>query len=331
MNDKVRHLSWERFVDLVDGGPPAIEVVSGSPVVQIFTAAEGARIGIRTACDAEIPPSPLVEISIAQKQHGGEDVIEISTASRALYREFYSFCCAVADRVQIEAMPISDAIESALAAWESLLRQINLLSNEKQIGLLGELIALRRLHSSIGWKAAIEAWKGPTNEEHDFSWGHLDLEVKTTTSERRSHLISSLTQLEPSPDRTLHLLSIQLTGTGHDAGESLPEAVSGIIDAVREHAPSSLDLLKTRLSQAGWQSEHAAYYHKKLTLRTPLAVIPIDDACPRLTPAILAPLPADVTVRLDQVTYRIDVTGLGTEDEAPEFLAVLPKVDPDAA
>ena len=65
----------------------------------------------------------------------------------------------------------------------------------------------------------MNSWRGPIGEEHDFGMSAPDVEVKTTLGERREHWISTATQLVPTGDRPLYLLSIQLTSAALDSGQ----------------------------------------------------------------------------------------------------------------
>jgi hypothetical protein len=300
-------------------------VVTGEPRVEIFTDAGGSRIGVRTpAPEADIPPSPLVEIDVRRRQLGGSDVVEISTNNGTLIRDFYAFACSVADRLQVDGMPVVTAVEAALGAWAALLQRLALLDDQRQAGLMGELWLLRLLAESDGWPAAISAWKGTDAEEHDFSLPHADVEVKTTLSEKRLHIVGSLTQLVPTGSRPLYVLSVQLTGAGAGGGDSLTDAVRKSLRDVAAD-PESLRRLRTRLEHAGWVDDHAAHYRRPFTLRTPPQLVPVDDDCPAITPDALAGLGDDRLARIGQVAYRIDVTGLGHEFGSDAFHEVLPR------
>lgn len=321
-----RHLSWERFESLIEAGPPAVEVVAGEPRVEIFTDAGGSRIGVRTpAAEADPPPSPLIEIDIRRRRVDDAEVVEISTANSALYRDFYAFACAVADRLQIDSMPAGAAVDSALEAWAALLRRLALLTDERQAGLIGELWLLRRLAAAVGWSTAVEAWKGADAEEHDFSWPGADVEVKTTLSETRVHVIGSLTQLVPTGSTPLFILSIQLTGAGAGSGETLAEAVQAARDGLAAEDDATRRRLRARLEHSGWRDENGPHYRRRFVSRAQPTLVPVDESCPVITPGTLSSLGPDRLARVGQVTYRVDLTGLGHEDGSPQFLAMLPR------
>jgi hypothetical protein len=322
-----RHLGWEGFQTLVAAGPPAVEPITGEPAVELFTDPHGARIGLRTpSLGVEFPPSPLVEIDVRSVAFGGgPPVIEVSTGNRDLYRDFYAFACAVADRLQVDHLPPDRAIADSLDAWSALLERLVVLSSEKQIGLLGELWALERVGVGYGLEFALQAWKGPEAEEHDFSLQTRDIEVKTTGGERRVHIISALTQLLPNPDRPLYLLSVQLTDAGGgDEGWTLSERVEELGIRIRSLGAAAESGFRARLEKAGWQDVHREHYRRRFRLRTQPALVPVDNSCPAIVPTTLETLGEARTSRILQVSYRVNVTGLGFEDGAPEFLSVLP-------
>jgi hypothetical protein len=320
------HLTWERFRDLIDAGPPAVERVMGSPIVEIFTDAGGTRIGVRTP-SPDLPEfAPLVSMELRRRYLEIGECLEVSTANRSLFRDFYSFACSLADRIQIEKLGASDAVEQSLEAWAAVVEQEAVLSPERQLGLLGELWLLERLAESQGWERAVESWKGSEAEEHDFSWGDVDVEVKTTTSEKRIHVIGSLTQLEASPSRRLYLLSLQLTAAGSLEGTDLASTVRSIQARLSSTAPTSLAAFEAALAAVGYREEHEALYRRRLHLRTEPLLVPVDEHCPRLTRSMVDALGAPWTDRIQHdVRYRVDVSGLGAPDGTSEFAAVIPK------
>jgi hypothetical protein len=322
-----RHLGWEGFQTLIAAGPPAVEPIAGEPAVELFTDAHGARIGLRTpSLGLELPPSPLVEIDVRSVVFDDEpSVIEVSTKNQNLYRDFYAFACAVADRLQVDHLPADGAIAQSLDAWSALLERLVVLSFEKQIGLLGELWALERVAAAYGFEFALQSWKGTDAEEHDFSLPAHELEVKTTGGERRVHIVSGLTQLVPNPNRPLYILSVQLTDAGGaDDGWTLSERVEELGTRIRELGIAAESAFRRRLEQAGWQDSHREHYRRRFRLRAHSVLVPVDAACPAIVPTTRQALGKDRTSRISQVSYRIDVTGLGFEDGTPEFLSILP-------
>lgn len=319
-----RHLSWERFASLVIAEPPAVERVSGEPRVEIFTDPGGSRIGIRIFSDSTVPDMPLVEIDSRSMAMDGENVIEISTTNSRLYREFYAFACTVADGVQIASLTPACAVETSLASWAALVERLAILSLERQTGLLGELWMLNRIAAAKGWGDALRSWKGPDAEEHDFSLADGDIEVKTTVSERRIHMIGSLTQLLPMPGRPLYILSLQFTQSGLGPGSTLTQAVAEAYASAGAESSVFASDLGSRLQRVGWRQEHGQYYRRRWNLRSAAQLITVDETCPAIVPETVASLGVSRLSRVVQLSYRVDLEGLGSEDGSAEFLQILP-------
>ncbi len=219
--------------------------------------------------------------------------------------EAYPALCAVADRIQLDGLPLDRAVTEVLAGYHELLRGLGRLSDEEAVGLFGELLVLRWLGAGLGTGPALQAWQGPDGEEHDFCLSDLDVEVKSTTSEVRRHWIGSTTQLLPTLGRPLCLLSIQLTGAG-SGGSSLPELVETVR---RVYEGDDLTRLNEILARIGWSDMHAPLYGSRYRLRSAPLTFDVDAAFPAITPARLelAGVPMD---RIAAVRYLLDLSGL---------------------
>ncbi|MSO38356.1 MAG: PD-(D/E)XK motif protein [Acidimicrobiia bacterium] len=316
-----RHQSWNEFQLLMHAGHPAIVTIPGRPDCQMFIDAGATRIGIRTPWKGAAPLSPMAEITVGTTLFQHAPHLEVSTSNRSLMREFYSFLCSIGDRIQLDAVPPDQAVRDSLRSWMRLLQQLTVLSVERQLGLVGELWMLRRLAGSQGFKSALTAWRGHLAEEHDFGLPSVDIEVKATVSERRVHVISSLTQLVPSPTRQLFLLSLQFTtGGGGNNSFGLPDFVPAIHAELPDPLRTAFD---DRLIAYGWNPEHIAYYTKHLHLRSLPILLPIEPEGPAITPTVLhAAMPAR-SQRILEASYRIDLTDLGYPDGSQDFRAVL--------
>lgn len=199
-----------------------------------------------------------------------------------------------------------NAVPVALGALRELLARRTRLSEEQQIGLMGELLVLEH-GLAVAPEETLEAWLGMDREEHDFVFGDFDLEVKTTRSEDRLHMINSLTQLLAAPGRPLYLASIQLTGGGAAAeGRSLAELITDIRVATDERWHSGID---EKLSRAGWHDEDADLYPTRWVYRSRPHGYLVDEFFPALTPDTVMD-----SVRTPQlivsVRYQVDVSQL---------------------
>lgn len=317
--------TWEEFSQHLASSAPVALRLRGEPKVLLFVEPAGARIGFR------IPgawPDPVATTFAAIRVdavtlEGGEHT-EVSTREQSLYRYFFGFALSIADAVQSEGLPPDKALPRAISQWRALFNQSPLLTAERQLGLLGELWLLNRFLDTRG-ADALDAWIGPLGEAHDFRIEDVEIEVKATSGEHRSHIISSDSQLVPSPRCKLYLLSLQFTHAG-----ALGRSLGVVIDELRGRL-HPLDLtgrFERILEQSFGISDHdPQYYSDRVKLRAAPYLVSIDANFPRITRTDVLSLPHTDMTRVSDVRYRVDVEGLGSEDGTREFLAVIPEGD----
>ena len=124
---------------------------------------------------------------------------------------FYDFIVSTNQKLGTDGTPSLTTLKNSVQLWEGLLSQYK---NQDQLerGLIGELWVLNELIDLYGPRF-VEYWIGPTHQRHDFRFGDVELEIKTTNSKDRTHTISSVEQLEPTDGSVLYLISILLTST----------------------------------------------------------------------------------------------------------------------
>jgi hypothetical protein len=317
--------AWETLEhDYIESGVPGLFVICPAPRVALFIDANGSRFGatFRLPDTGPAPPSPLDCITIAEVGIQGERHLELATAATDLYRNFYLLVADVVRGVVIDGIEVRAALAESLGRWQTLLRQTVLLSEERQAGLFGELWLLRRLKAVLG-ASAVDSWTGPDGQAHDFRLGAVEFEVKTTGAAGRVHVINGLGQLCPTVGAHLYLLSLRLAHGG-SGGETLSEAVSSIRENLRG-TPGALLRFNQQLENTGYHDQHAAHYSRRRRLADRAMLVPVRDGCPRLVPEALAALPlAFAPSRVRDVTYEIDLTGLGISDGEHAFLEILP-------
>jgi hypothetical protein len=229
----------------------------------------------------------------------------LAVDSRGAHLEAYSLIAAVVDDLTA-GRPFHVATARSLAAYRDLLAGRGRLSEEKVLGLAGELLVFEHLVRAAGEHIAVQAWLGPQSEEHDFVLSEFDAEVKTTLSERRSHMVGSEMQFQPSPARPLWLISIQLTRAGTAAdGYSLADLVA----RTRALLTTTADVVSAHLGYVGWRDGDADLYAERYMARTRPAAYLVDDRFPAITRNRLdAVVPRPELV--GAVSYRVDVSGL---------------------
>lgn len=238
-----------------------------------------------------------------QETDAGECFVVTAYAERDHF-ETYSLLAAVVESM-VRGMSLRTALADAVATYRGLLSSRGRLSPEKTAGLIGELLVLEHLLETLPETYVLATWVGPAAEEHDFVLREVDLEVKTTNSERRVHMIGSETQLTRTGTRPLWLISIQLTRGGRAAQAfTLPD----VVDRIRSRLAEP-DVLDIGLAGVGYRSHDAGLYRDRYLVRTVPRAYLVDDDFPAISRRSLeAMVPAAESVT--SVTYRIDVTAL---------------------
>lgn len=312
-----RHLSPEGFRDYLRSGAPSLVKLDGSPVVYLVIDPMLRKVGLRTPALRHAVPD------LADYQHMSAAVVHWNGGPWCEFRiegelmlEAYPMLCAIADRIQLRSMGFGAAVVDGLRCLGELLAGRRRLSAEEEIGLFGELMLLRHLLRGMAAADAVAAWRGPEGEEHDFALPDGDIEVKSTTSETRSHWIHGVGQLEPTPGRRLRLLSLQLTGAGA-GGASLVELIEDLRALLR--TDGTTESFDRKLARLNWRDASADLYTTRFRLRTDPAAYDVDGAFPALTPSLLEAGGLDQS-RVRQVRYLIELDGLSPSSDARDLL-----------
>ncbi|MBP0496013.1 PD-(D/E)XK motif protein [Pararoseomonas indoligenes] len=323
--------AWEAFSrDYIETGIPCVVVVRATPYVTVFLDEGATRLGghLEIAPTTAIPISPLEEVSFLEVLFDGRRCLELSTCRPELYRTFFFMLAEVASGAVLDGESPIASLDRSLRNWSALLRHPETLSEERQIGLFGELWLLRRLVRSLG-VAALQAWTGPRRQSHDFRLAHSEFEVKTTSGSGRIHTVNGLGQLVPSTGFDLYVVSLQITHAG-SGGATLAEAVEEIAAELGLGSEAERTFFEL-LTLSGYHSTDAPRYPRRRRLLGPSLLVPVVAGFPRLTPEAIAVIPSSFAAeRIRDVTYRIDLHGLGVPDGDPRFLEVLPALPVDA-
>jgi hypothetical protein len=312
-----RHLSSEFLHDYLRAGNRAVVVIAGQPTSHLIIDAPRQRIGVEVEWDgSELPDlADYVHLETSIAFHDGSNWAQLWIVDPRVLVDGYSMLCLLVDKVQEGGISMASAIPDVLASFKRLLEGLDRLGPQEEVGLMGELIVLDHLIGKLGERSATDSWLGGDNEEHDFAIASVDVEVKTTTAETRRHWIASHTQLTPSPDRTLVLVSIQLTA-GIEQARTLTEQVEHVRHAVSDMTRVEID---DRLAGLGWREAHGPQYRRRFRLRSRPLAFDVDAGFPAITAARLASAGLPVE-RLSRVSYEVDVSGLPSLRSLPAFL-----------
>ncbi|WP_137876353.1 PD-(D/E)XK motif protein [Rhodococcus sp. Q] len=217
----------------------------------------------------------------------------------------YGLLATIADELQLSRLPLAAAVSVAVNRHRNVFASRSTLTTEKEVGLLGELLFLEFLIHTIGAGPAVTSWQGPISEEHDFTFDSVHIEVKTTSGERRKHLLHGLEQLVPLRGVPLSLLSIQLTRTSPEGGRTLPQTIANLRKITFGHQVT-VDSLLERL---GWHQDDADLYSTPWTFRSQPRAYAVTGNFPAMTPDLVRPVVPNFGL-LSEVSYKVDLTDL---------------------
>ncbi len=315
-----RHLTASGLLEHWAGGVPVVMPVAGEPPLRVTINPARGSVSLRAPmpAEADLPSNSLAHVRVESIAHEGERFLEVSTTDERLLVDGYAMLTAIADRIQLDGRSAVAALEETLATWRAILATRVRMSPEAEVGLVGELLVLEALLNSEA-APSVRCWKAIHREEHDFGLSDIDLEVKTTSGERRQHWIHGLGQLLPTAETPLWLLSIQVTRGGAGPGRPLPELIEDLIAAA---APEERELLRQGLMGVGWRAEESDLFVDRWRLRSAPAAFLVDDSFPRLTAERLSAAGVDVAA-IRQVAYEVDVTNRSSSSESPATIANL--------
>jgi len=306
-------LTWQNFEANYLGGPPREVLLPGKSKVRLFVAVESGIFGMRVPVKlgTQIPSSPIRGIGIQETRIGGAPAAEIRCVLGAGTKEFFYFLLAIADGLQLKDLTFEDAFEEAVGAWRELLRDLARMSEEAELGLLGELFTLEFLIGTLG-PTALGHWTGPTTDKHDFRVGRNEFEVKTTVGSERIHVINGLNQLAPSLDCRLYLVSWQMARAGPEFGGTLVEKIEDVRRSLKRH-PRAVSRFEELIEKGtAWRAADAYLYTERWRPRSTPQVVPVNVDCPRITTKVLAlGLEVKLTALITDVHYRINLEGRG--------------------
>ena len=140
-----RHITWCNFLETyINANVPGFYRLEGNPVTQFYVLDAAKRIGLRIYLfePIELPSLPFKELQLELKMDGGNFYIDFSTSNKSLFQHFYSMMVFISDSVQLENIAPLIAIYEAVERLRQLISNIDLLGDEKVIGIWGELWVL---------------------------------------------------------------------------------------------------------------------------------------------------------------------------------------------
>ena len=246
-----------------------------------------------------IPPSSkTIEIN-QQRRRDGRFNLTLSLLSEGEAAVFIEMCRDLvnfSDAAQDESQALKKFWQR-YEHWQNLFAEVenDLLSAEKQRGLIGELLFLReQILDGRPLKESVTGWVGPLKEHQDFSYGETWYEIKTVGEQAEKVLISSLEQL--ALEREGELVIYRLGNTSGDSSQfgtesfTLNSLVKNLSELLSKNL-SAAQIFEVLLFQTGYV-EREEYDEKFYRLAEVMRFV-VDENFPRLTknnlpPAIVA-------------------------------------------
>lgn len=155
-----------------------------------------------------------------------------------------------------------EALEKAIGRtfrWHYLLRggKLEVLSEEAQKGLIGEIAVLKLLIAELGAKPALAAWTGPSGAPKDFELSSDCIEVKARRGASQPFVtITSEHQLADVPKRRLWLGVLAVDKVQPPHGKTLVEHVEEVTALLEREEPSAVMDWDLHLADVGYDALH---------------------------------------------------------------------------
>jgi Putative PD-(D/E)XK family member, (DUF4420) len=215
---------------------------------------------------ADLPkPAPdlprLKNLEIRFQTLPGGPILYLRLKDNAQIELFETLCrdvMAAGEMAQTEP----EALERALGRtfrWHYLMRggKAEVLSEEGQKGLIGEIEVLKLLIPVLGAKAALAGWTGPSGSPKDFELSADCIEVKARRGASQPFVrITSENQLADVPDRRLWLAVLAVDKVQAPHGLTLTERVREATALLETTDPSAIMDWDLHLADAGFDMLH---------------------------------------------------------------------------
>lgn len=188
-----------------------------------------------------------------------------------------------------------------IRSWQDFMSRssIDKLSNEEEVGLIGELrLLVELLQAGVEPSAAINSWQGPLDGIHDFISSTSAIEVKATLASGGFRVrISSLEQLDSLVFENVHLFAVRLILD--EKGATLPEYISTVYELI---GPSDVPGLESRILATGYRFGTEELYTRRFSVEERL-MFSVGPEFPRLSRA-------NVPRQVVEAKYVLDIDQL---------------------
>jgi hypothetical protein len=226
-------------------------------------------------------------------------VLSLEDSSR---RDLFSTICGdvVAAAAFANRNEALDQFLARLDAWRQFLRdRRDGLSRSETIGLIGELVVLERLLTTV--PHCLASWQSPVDGLHDFQSNGHALEVKTGLGPSSTITISRLDQLDTTGLRQLDLLHVRLIESPD--GRSLRDIIAAVSDMLPDDF-NRRSFENALLRRGLLPGDDTARSTPRVQLRI-IDAYTVSDGFPRLTRSALP-------IAISEATYTLEVRAIST-------------------
>ena len=208
-------------------------------------------------------------------------------------------------------VPLLPLFTGRIRAWQAFMEpgRAEVLGPSAEIGLVGELRFLQELLDfGVAPPVAIEGWRGPLHELHDFVLGAGAIEVKATTASGEfPAVVGSLDQLDDSLVSPLFLAAVRLVL--RSSGQTLPQIVAAVADRLASDVAVRARFHDLVLHAGVLEAAQDRYLRQFAPAGT--VIFPVGDEFPRLTRRNVARPVRSVRYELDIDAVRMPRAELG--------------------
>lgn len=267
--------------------------------------------------DVDDPGVNGLQVNVAEYRfHEGSvaKFIDLTCSIKGFIKEFTEIVREISKAILDERVHPLNAVKHSIASWISFwaYKRESVLSEEEQIGLICELLFFERL-CPLNLDLALDSWKGPKGETHDFSFTNWGIEVKGTRKKGHVHTINGIGQLVPSTGKSLGFVSFVVTSGILENSNSLnlPSLIERIATDWFGGRPALLVNFHELLARIGYSPLHVDLYQSFNIEVHSSTFFEVDDTFPKLTQSMLV---KPLNTRISKIRYDISLEGFSGLD-----------------
>ena len=204
-------------------------------------------------------PSSFAIQAVNPQLENGIYALEFQLVAEKYEEEFLRLCWDMAESTLNSKNPLQDLIARYLS-WQKLLqyKKDEIMSFERQKGLIGELFFFKKLLEKYNPKETIAAWQGPEGADQDFVFNNTWAEIKTVAISAEKVKVSSLQQLDQPMEGKLVIYALEKTAKNVNS-VSLPDIVSTIKKQYLSD-PLLAERFEIKLFKYGYRQREEEFY-----------------------------------------------------------------------